>query len=237
MERKFYVAPHRAMLAYGVLRHLCRPDGAFPAGQINSLYFDTIDLDQHRKSDSGEYDKDKVRIRWYGEEKSLAGNRAIFLELKSKRGFAGTKERRRLEVPASCLTLPHLADGIVPKSLLHDTLASFGYFPADSLWPVIKISYWRYRFTEPLTGQRVSLDSRIRSTMVRPMIGNGEKELELPGAVIEIKGSSMELPVTLKKLGMLDVDWTRFSKYSACIGAHEEALGSIGRLSPSGRIV
>jgi hypothetical protein len=105
------------------------------------------------------------------------------------------------------------------------------------LRPVIKISYWRYRFSEVMTGQRVSLDCHIRSTMIMPGAGNGEKELELPGGIIEIKGLTMELPPTLKRTRMLDTDWTRFSKYSACIDAHYEVAGSIGRLSPSGKVI
>lgn len=236
-ERKFYVTPQQVGLAYGLLRHTCRPDAEYPAGQINSLYFDTIDLDEHYKSTSGDSRKDKVRIRWYGEDDGRDGVRTIFLELKSKQGFAGTKRRQRMEVPAELLTMPHLARGIIPRKQLYDALYTFGYFPPEMLWPVVKITYWRHRFTERLTGDRVSLDYRIRSTMVRPGPGNGETELELMGGVIEIKGTSIELPPTLKLMGMLDVDWSRFSKYSACIDAHDERLGSIGRLSPSGRIV
>jgi hypothetical protein len=118
-----------------------------------------------------------------------------------------------------------------------ETLARFAYFLPEMLQPVIKVSYWRYRFTEIMTGQRVSLDCHIHSTMTIAGLGNGEQALELPGAVIEIKGKTMELPETLTRARILDTDWTRFSKYSACIDAHQEKPGSVGRLSPSGRIV
>ncbi len=237
IERKFYVTPKQVGIAYGLLRQVCRPDGEYPTGLVNSRYFDTFDLDEHQKSMSGDLRKDKVRIRWYGDNDSPDGARTIYVELKSKQGFAGTKRRLKMEVPAYRLTMPHLSRGIVPRALLSNTLSSFGHFPSKLLCPVVKITYWRYRFTEPLTGQRVALDCRIRSTMVSPRPGNGEKELELLGAVIEIKGTSIELPATLKRIGMLDVDWSQFSKYSACIDAHDERLGSIGRLSPSGRVI
>jgi hypothetical protein len=132
--------------------------------------------------------------------------------------------------------MENLRNGIVPLSMLMNTLAGFDYFPFNILQPVIKISYWRYRFTEVITGQRVSLDCHIRSTIVLPGLGNGQKELELPGAVIEIKGRSMEMPVTLMHTKILDMDWTRFSKYSACIDSHIETSGSMGWLSPPGRV-
>jgi hypothetical protein len=236
-ERKFYVAPARVDMAYAVLRNTCLPDHVYPTGVVNSLYFDTFDLDEHDKSLSGDFGKDKVRIRWYGDDGSQTRTRTVFLELKSKQGFAGTKRRLRIEVPSECLTTPHLVHGIVPKALFYNTLAMFSYFPEQMVWPVIKITYQRYRFTEPLTGQRVSLDYHIRSTMVMPGVGYGEHELTLAGAVIEIKGTRNDVPVTLKRMGILDVDWSRFSKYSACIDAHMEQPGTVGRLSPSGRIV
>jgi hypothetical protein len=234
-ERKYYLAPMKVSLAYGLLRHVCLMDGEYPSEQINSLYFDTSDLDQHERSLSGDYRKDKVRIRWYGEDRNLHGMQNIFIELKSRRGFASTKQRCQLQLPAEDLSLDTLRNGIVPKTLLVEILAGFGYFPPGLLQPIIKISYWRYRFNDVLTSQRVSLDCHIRSTMIMPGPGNGEKELELPGAVIEIKGSSIEVPKTFRKMRILDIDWGRFSKYSVCIDSHTEDLGSVGYLAPSGR--
>jgi hypothetical protein len=237
IERKFYITPRQVDIAHGMLRQVCRPDGEYPTCLVNSLYFDTFDLDEYHDSQSGDFGKDKVRIRWYGEDGSPDGARTIYVELKSKQGFVGTKQRQEMEVPAYCLAMPHLARGIVPRALLSDVLSHFGHFPAKMLCPVVKITYLRYRFIEPLTGQRVALDCRIKSTMVGPRPGAGEKELELDGAVLEIKGTSFELPATLRRMGMLDVDWSQFSKYSACIDAHDERPGAIGRLSPPGRVI
>ncbi|MFA5316311.1 MAG: VTC domain-containing protein [Dehalococcoidales bacterium] len=236
-ERKYYLAPGKVGLAYGLLQHICLSASEYPSEQINSLYFDTADLDQYERSSSGDFQKDKVRIRWYGEDKDMNEVQTIFIEVKSRQGFTGTKQRLKLLVPAKDLAIDNLTKGIVPKTMLVDTLARFGYFLSEMLQPVIKISYWRYRFSEIMTGQRGSLDCHIRSTMVMQGPGNGEKELELPGAVIEIKGQIMELPATLKRARMLDTDWTMFSKYSACINAHTERPGTVGRLSPLGRMV
>ena len=235
-ERKYYLRQMKVGLAYGLLRQTCSMDDTYPSEQINSLYFDTADLDQHERSCSGDFRKDKVRIRWYGEEHDLRGMQTIFVELKSRQGFASTKQRHRLQVPGALLAADSLGSGIVPQTLLSKTLAGFGYFPPGLLQPVIKISYWRYRFREVLTAQRLSLDCHVRSTMIIPGLGHGERELELPGAVIEIKGNRMALPVTLGQLRMLDTDWGRFSKYSACIDSHTEGPGTVGRLAPSGRL-
>jgi hypothetical protein len=236
-ERKYYLIPPEVGFAYGLLRQVCPPAGEYHSEQINSLYFDTLDLHEYERSAAGDYCKDKMRIRWYGEDKALQGMQTAYLELKSRRGFTSTKQRLKLQVAAESLMPINLGRGIVPRTMLMDTLARFGYFPTQILLPVIRISYWRYRFSEIMTEQRVSLDCNIRSTMIMPGSGNGEKELELSGAVIEIKGKTMELPETLTRARVLYTDWTRFSKYSACIDAHQEKPGSVGRLSPSGRIV
>lgn len=236
-ERKYYLPPAKIGFAYGLLTQICIPDITFASEQINSLYFDTGDLDQYERSASGDYYKDKVRIRWYGRDKDLCEKENIFIELKSKQAFASTKQRLKLQVPMKNLAMENLRNGIVPLSMLMNALAGFGYFPFNILQPVIKISYWRYRFTEVITGQRVSLDCHIRSTMAFPGLGNGQKELELPGAIIEIKGRSMEMPVTLMHTKILDTDWTRFSKYSACLDSHIETSGSMGWLSPPGRVL
>jgi hypothetical protein len=62
-ERKFYLVPKKVGLAYGLLRQICFMDSKYPSEQINSLYFDTADLDQYARSLSGDFQKDKVRIR------------------------------------------------------------------------------------------------------------------------------------------------------------------------------
>jgi len=237
MERKFFIAPARVGLAYGLLQHACCAAPEYACEQINSVYFDTDDLDQHARSLEGDFRKDKVRIRWYGDNTGAHGMQTVFLELKSREGFSSFKQRLELSILAERLGLKCLGDGIVSKTLLYDTLAHFSYFPQAPLQPIIKISYERHRFIDVFSGQRLALDYNIRSTCLTGGIGNGETDLKLPGAVIEIKGSSFELPLTLQNIKLLDVDWSRFSKYSSCLEAHMESPGATGRLSPSGKII
>jgi hypothetical protein len=113
-------------------------------------------------------------------------------------------------------------------------MADFGFFARGRLCPVIAISYWRYRFVEPCAGFRVSMDSRIRSSVVMPGIGRGERGLELPGAVVEVKGAIFDLPAALRPLADIGSGWTRYSKYSSSLDAHAASLGSTSRAWPSG---
>jgi hypothetical protein len=235
VEQKYFVAPAKMGLALALLRRTCRWDGDYPQEQINSLYFDTAGLDQHQRSLSGEFAKDKIRVRWYGVAPEVVdGTVPVWLELKSRRGFASTKQREPMRVPAGALAFEALGRGVVPLTTLMRTMAGFGFFGPGRLYPVIVISYWRHRFVEPRTGFRVALDSRIRSSVLMPGIGRGERDLELTGAVIEVKGPSADLPLCLRQVADFGSSWTRYSKYSSSLEAHMGDLGSVSRLWPSG---
>jgi hypothetical protein len=235
-ERKFFIVSRNLGFAYTILRQICRPDKEFPKDMVNSLYFDTVDLDQYEKSASGEYRKNKVRIRWYGEINDSQETVPVYVELKTRQGFASSKQREKFLVPAKSLELANLGSGIVSRTTLIETIARFGFYPEQPLRPIIRISYWRYRFNEMSTGVRVSFDYRIRSSIVASDLGYGERELQLTGGVVEVKGPNLELPVTLRRIRLLDADWSRFSKYSYCIDSHLSDPGSLARFWPSGRM-
>jgi hypothetical protein len=235
-ERKFAILPRNIGFAYTLLRQVCRPDREYPRDRVHSLYFDIADLDQYERSASGEFRKNKVRIRWYVENIAGQGEIPIFLELKSRQGFASSKQRRKFLVPAQSLKPANLSHGILDKTTIMETLARFGHFPEKPLMPVIVISYLRYRFNEMLTGIRVSFDQDIRATVVAPELGPLESEIRLTAGVIEVKGPSLELPLTLRRIRLLDTDWSRFSKYGSCLDSYFSQPGSLARFLPSGRI-
>jgi len=235
-ERKFFILPENLGFAYPLLWQACRPDKEYPHGRVNSLYFDTLSLEQYERSASGEFRKEKVRIRWYGERDSLPEKVPVFVELKTRLGFVSSKRRVELIVPREALSPDQLPAGMIDRKTLSDTISMFGHFPREPLRPIVTVSYSRYRFTEIFTGVRVSLDYDICSTMVARELGHGEQELPLRGGVIEVKGPDLELPQTLRRIKLLDTDWSRFSKYSYSVDAHLEHPVTRGRLWPSGRM-
>ena len=219
-ERKFAVHPRYSGFALAFLRQVCRPDGQYPVNHITSLYFDTEDLDQYIRSASGEFKKDKIRIRWYDDLSREDREVPVYLELKSRQGFASSKQREKLMVDVERLEPENIRRGIIDKQLLLNTLAGFGHFPSEPIKPVIQISYLRHRFTEMQTGVRVSFDYNICATAVAPELGHLNREIHLTDSVIEVKGPSLELPVTLRRMRILDTDWSRYSKYGYCIEAY-----------------
>jgi hypothetical protein len=223
-----------------LLRQICRPDPEFPSDIVHSLYFDTVDLEQYERSAAGEFRKDKVRIRWYDCPPDEKGEVPAFIELKSRQGFASSKQRHRLLVPAPQLSPSALTRGIISRMTLLETLAGFAHFPEKPLRPVILITYRRYRFFEILSGERVSLDLNIRASVVDPHLGERPTptgEIVLTGGVVEVKGPTLTLPLTLRRIKILDVDWSRFSKYGSCLDVYFDTPGTVGRLSPPGRLI
>jgi hypothetical protein len=73
--------------------------------------------------------------------------------------------------------------------------------------------------------------------MTAPELGRRERDLRLEGGVVEVKGPSLELPVTLRNMKILDTDWSRFSKYSNSIDSHLSDPGMVARFAPPGRIL
>ena len=236
IERKFFILPGNVGFARTLMDEMCRPDRQFPEGLVNSLYYDTIDLAEYMRSVDGDLQKHKIRIRWYDKIEDYQGDIPIFVELKIREGLASTKHRTRLLVPPQNLDRENLSSGIIDSMVLARILATFGYFSDQPLRPVVLISYWRHRFTEVVTGTRVSVDYNIRSTLVARELGYGERDLRLRGGILEIKGPSMEIPPMLGRIKLLNAEWSRFSKYSYCLDAHLSAPGTTARLWPSGRI-
>ena len=161
----------------------------------------------------------------------------VYVERKIREGYASSKQRQQITVAASRLKPRNLSGGILGKAELLDILGGFGYFPEKPMKPIILVTYRRYRFNEMQTDVRVSFDHDISALVVAWELGRRDSELRLKGGVIEVKGPGLELPVILRNMKFMDTDWSRFSKYGSCLGAHFAEPGSMARFSPSGRMV
>lgn len=234
-ERKFFLPGSMIPFASHLLSHCCPADRQYPQGTVHSVYYDTPEMDFFRDSQEGNYGRVKIRIRWY-DFPAAETMTCAFLELKSKRGYAGSKQRKTLSVPTERLDNRNHPQDVLPYPAVMRGLAEFGYCSPNLLKPLIRISYRRMRFVDRLTHSRISLDWDIRSNLIRPDASRREGAIRMEGGIIEIKGRSMDIPHTLQSIRDLGTDWSRYSKYASCVEAHLEEPGSIGRHWPSGRI-
>ncbi len=67
---------------------------AYPPRRVNSLYFDTLDLNSLNENLAGVIERQKLRLRWYGNLTTAVDNPV--LELKQKRNQLGVKKQRQL---------------------------------------------------------------------------------------------------------------------------------------------
>lgn len=233
-ERKFYVPYHRIYHAVAMLSHHTRADPQFPTSQVQSVYYDTDDLEMFYASIDGSRVRKKVRIRWY--DRPSAGHVTIFVEVKCKDGRAGTKYRKSMNIDDSLISGGYWGSGIVPYDRLLGILVELGFRPHRRIHPLVMVRYKRQRFTEITTGLRLSIDTHIESRATDRWGIFVAPQVRLSGAILEMKGPWIEVPPTLCWINQMGLDWSRYSKYAAYLEAHMGTPGTIGISMPSGRI-
>lgn len=210
-ELKFTLPASRAPFAARMLATLCRPDPRFAAAVVTTVYYDSPDLRLLAQKLNSDFLKTKVRLRWYSALSGEAGSGAAFIEVKSRVGCLRRKARIETALPGGRLADAPLSDPLFARALdLARTLD--GGLPAHLL-PVMMVRYERRRFVEPISGARVSLDSRIEAPRAnRALLGQGGP-VRLRVSVVEVKGAGEELPRALRPLAHVGARRASFSKY------------------------
>ena len=209
-ELKFTLPASRAHLARRRLESLCRRDAEYPAAVVWTIYYDTPTLDSLGEKINSDYLKRKIRVRWYSDLDGRASGPA-FVEAKMRLGTHRSKVRARLPYPAEDIATWDLQD---PRLLTAPLmLREQGVLGHASWQPVLLLRYRRDRFVEPVTGSRVSLDADICGSAANPRFFSAPNLSPLATAVLEVKGSSDELPAALRPLLALGMHKASFSKF------------------------
>lgn len=127
----------------------------YPTRRINSIYFDSINFESLEESIEGSSKRTKIRLRWYGKEKSTS---SATLELKRKQGLFSWKDLFLNEFK------------ITPNATTWDDLISQekrtelnSYRFIKSKLPVSIISYDREYYCSMDGKVRVTIDSNLKS--------------------------------------------------------------------------
>jgi hypothetical protein len=206
-ELKFVVPAGKGALARSVVAALCQPDAKYPAATVWTVYYDTPDLELLSEKINSDYLKTKMRLRWY----SGAAPQYAFLELKSRMGTVRQKQRLRTELMGSTLAALPLDDARFLE--VRDLARPLGFPFSPRLLPAVLLRYHRSRFVEPLSGSRISVDVDIEALRGHPrLLGNAFSE-RFDFAVVEVKGTSNQLPRALHVLESLGARKSACSKY------------------------
>lgn len=211
-ERKYPLPSSRSPLLTAWLDARLPRDPSYPVGVVTSCYYDSANLDSYQESADGEFAKQKLRLRWYGEPvDQYAG---VWLELKSRDGARSVKQRVRYPSAGS----PNHLGLLIPEreelvSRLRD-LTDVAAFPLEpTLQPTALIRYQRIRWQSADGSVRASLDTNVRTAHPR----GAPIWLPVPsGDVLELK-SRGDLPVQIAHLGQLGLRRTAHSKYALAV--------------------
>ncbi len=149
-ERKFRIL---GMSAAGVRSYMdMHPLGfyeLFPDRIVTNIYLDTPDLDMFYENLHGDGDRQKIRIRWYGENRIQTANPVV--EIKRKSNEVGDKSTFAIQEPLNTGDPPALRDFI-------ERHCRFGL----DLGPVLLNSY-RRSYLETFDGRfRATIDREIK---------------------------------------------------------------------------
>ena len=216
-ELKHWIGPADAAALRHRLSAVLRRDGhAGPDGtyRIRSLYFDNYQDEVLREKLDGVADRDKYRIRVYGESLD-----AIRLEKKSKRGGLGWKRSAWLSRTECEALLAGRIDWIPARGdALLDELRR--EMLARMLRPRTIVEYRREAFVHPAGNVRVTIDSDVRSGLFSTDFLNPDLPLLpacAPGeSVLEVKYDAF-LPALVRDLVQVgDRQSSAVSKYALC---------------------
>lgn len=183
----------------------------YPPRQVNTIYFDSPDLDSYCDNLDGISRRRKLRLRWYGED--LYPINAIF-EIKAKVHSVGEKFSVDVNFPAqqeanwSALLNrleADLPDSLKPfRGLLH--------------FPQVLNSYDR-GYYEDSHGTRLTIDTKLEACSIGKLTALRSREmLRIPlYSIAEFKFPIQEKPRVDALLKGLPVRPSKFSKYVASI--------------------
>lgn len=214
IEGKYTVDLGNHDFVLAALRQLCRSDPEYPGDHINSAYFDTVDLDMLRQKLDSNYLKTKLRLRWYGSPSASETPVTAYLEIKGKEGVRRRKVRKKVSLAAAAVQPGK--ESFTDIQQFANSAYELDWIPNAAVFPMIVIRYYRHRFSEPLSGARISLDSEIQYSNVNPHFFPATGSRKLKHCVLEIKSDAGGMPPALASIKSRVNIRDSFSKYEEC---------------------
>jgi len=182
---------------------------------VNSIYFDCHNRSSIKDNIIGLSDKNKFRLRWYGDD-SYKSN--CFIEIKKKKGRSGTK----IVIPTNTtIDKIKLEEVFLPNKKYFDNKNEhyiMDYVKGKILLPKIKVSYLRkyYLLNKKI---RITYDSNIIYAKLKSQF---KKKDDLQ--VMELKFSENDIKYFYQIMKFIPFTKKRFSKYLRALAHFEEVI-------------
>jgi hypothetical protein len=182
----------------------------YPPRYVNSLYLDTVEMDNYHDNVIGAPDRRKVRLRWYGD--LLGEITRPMLEVKIKQGLVGMKQAYPLDIlhldPQFCYETfqQTVARSDIPEIIRRDL---------RSLHPVLLNCYYRHYYASRDGCFRVTLDSELIFYKVNGAFGNAflHRQRSNSQIIVEIKYARQFESTAERVISFFPFRVTRNSKY------------------------
>jgi hypothetical protein len=181
---------------------------AYPSRQVNSLYFDTWGLANFTANTAGLSQREKVRLRWYGEGVTVIHP---ILERKQKSNMLGRKAQ---------LVLPRELD---LRWTLHDLEATLCAYVTpewrgllQTVHPVLLNHYQREYYVTPDGAARVTLDfaQAAYDQRLAPRVNVSRRSPLADTLVIEVKAAPDQATQLADMMARFPIPYSRNSKYA-----------------------
>jgi hypothetical protein len=212
-ELEFVLPAARGSFAKSLVQAVCAPDPVYPAATVSTIYFDTPTLRLLGEKIDSTYLKTKVRLRWYSPLQGGDQGARAFLEVKGRVG--DRRQKVRVQTPLTAGLLNDLALDRPELTDVADRARALGIPIPARLLPVLLMRYDRYRFVEPISASRISIDINITAPRGHHRLVRDAAPVVLRYAVLEVKGASTELPRVLHPLIRAGARRDSSSKYAA----------------------
>lgn len=183
---------------------------AYPPRYVNSLYLDTVEMDNYHDNVIGAPERRKVRLRWYGDP--LGEITRPMLEVKIKQGLVGMKQA----YPLADLRLDsHFCSQTLQQVAARSGLSAGICRDIRSLQPVLLNRYYRHYYVSRDGCFRVTLDSELVFYKVNGAFGNAflHHQRSSPQIIVEIKYARPYESTAERVISFFPFRVTRNSKY------------------------
>ena len=183
---------------------------AYPARQVNSLYFDTANRDDLHVNLAGLADRAKLRLRWYGDTTEPEWS---VLESKQKRGGVGCKVTAKCDGPIKLRGARH---NDIVKEIRRFPIGNLAFSLDSHSTPVLFNHYHRDYYVSADGLVRLTIDTALHffDQTCHAIFNDRYREPTVGAMVIELKASEKLRDRLTQIAAAYPFRATSFSKFS-----------------------
>jgi hypothetical protein len=188
--------------------------------KVNSVYYVDAKHSELNRMELDSFEREKLRIRWYGEGQSVSDP---IIEIKKKSGGSGFKEFRDIQIN-------DFAHNRVLRTPLMKAIKTAFLLPRDerflSFYPIFLISYSRSYYCHRSSSARITMDKDITYKPISNIV-SVHQFLE-PTEVLEFKKNAgepngAETRHVLSGLGLTQTKYSKFFNAMTALGLASSA--------------